>query len=252
MGKPIILYDNRYLDGTITATDTAPDYDFNNIKDLRTYTFWKADSSGTKYITVDCGSTKSADSLGIIGHNLGTAAAIVSVETSDDNITYTERLAGFTPTNDKALLHTFIPASARYWRTKIVTTAVAPQIAVALIGKRLTFERHLQGSFDPTPEKIEGQSKRGKTGNLLGSVVYYHSMKMRADFRNITPAWIRDTFKPAWDEHLSLLKPFFFAWDPENHADEVFLVKITDKFELRMPYEGVRRSLRLQFEGVKE
>lgn len=252
MGKPILLYDNRFLDGTITATDTAADYDVNNIKDLRTYTFWKAASAGTKYLTVDCGSGKSADSLGIIGHNLKTASAVISVESSADNIAWTERLAGFTPADDRAVLKTFTAVSARYWRMKIVTTTVAPQLAVVMLGQRLTFERYLQGPFDPAPEKIEGDSQRSKTGNLLGSVVYYHSMKISAGFKNVTPTWIRDTFKPAWDIHLSLLKPFFFAWDPESHSDEVFFVKVPENFELRLPYEGVRRSLSLEFEGVKE
>jgi hypothetical protein len=252
MGKPILLYDNRFIDGTITATDTAADYDVNNIKDLRAYTFWKAASAGTKYLTVDCGSEKSADSLGIIGHNLFTAGAMLSVESSSDGSVYTERLAAFTPSSDKTVLKTFSSVSARYWRIKIVTATVAPQLAVVMLGQRITFERYLQAPFDPAPEKIEGDSQRSKTGNLLGSVVYYHSMKISADFKNVTPAWIRDTFKPAWDGHLSLLKPFFFAWDPESHPDEVFFVKVPENFELRLPYEGVRRSLRLEFEGVKE
>lgn len=252
MGKPILLYDNRFLDGAVTATDTALDYNANNIKDLRTYTFWKAASAGTKYITVDCATSKSADSLGIIGHNFKTANATVSIESSTDNITWTQRLAGFIPSSDTAFMKTFTSVSARYWRIKIVTASVAPQLAVALLGAKLTFERYLQGPFDPTPEKIEGDSQRSKTGNLLGSVVYYQSRKISADFKHLTPNWVRDTFKPAWDSYLSQLKPFFFAWDPDNHPDEVFFVKLPENFELRMPYDGPRRSLRLDFEGVKE
>ena len=120
MQTPIILYDNRLTDGTPAATDTAAGYDILNILDLRTYTQWKAASSGTKYITIDCGSAKSADCLAVIGHNLYTAGATVSVESSSDNATWTQRLAGFTPTSDKAFMKLFVSASARYWRIKII------------------------------------------------------------------------------------------------------------------------------------
>ena len=51
MSNPIILYDNRFADGALSATDTESGYDVNNIKDLRAHTFWKAASPGTKYIT---------------------------------------------------------------------------------------------------------------------------------------------------------------------------------------------------------
>jgi len=160
-------------------------------------------------------------------------------------------LSGLIP-DDTAFLRNFTKTAAKYWRIGVNTPGAQAQLAVVMLGERLIFERYLQAPFDPAPEKIEGDTQRSKTGNLLGSVVYYHSMKISADFKNVTPAWIRDTFKPAWDSHLSMLKPFFFAWDPENHTDEVFFVKVPENFELRMPYDGVRRSLRLEFEGVKE
>ena len=51
MSNPIILYDNRFEDGDLSATNTAAGYDVNNIKDLRTHTFWKANAAGTLYIT---------------------------------------------------------------------------------------------------------------------------------------------------------------------------------------------------------
>lgn len=102
---PVILYDNRYNDGTPTATDSASGFSILNIKDMRPYTFWKGASAGVKYLTINCGSAKSADLLGIIGHNLGTIGSNVVLQSSSDNFAadiktvHAERV-----TNDKAIV----------------------------------------------------------------------------------------------------------------------------------------------------
>ena len=48
--NPVILADNRFLEGTPTATDTATGYDVLHIRDLRTFTSWKGATAGTKYL----------------------------------------------------------------------------------------------------------------------------------------------------------------------------------------------------------
>lgn len=255
--KPVILFDNRFVDAAPTATTTAPGYDVLNIRDWRTYTFWQAMYDGVDYLTVDCGSAKSADALGIIGHNLGSAVATVSVESSDTGAwagEQVERLSHFTPWSDACLLKLFAPASARYWRIKLFTfLSIAPKIAVVCLGSRLTMEKYIQGSFAPDPEKIEGESNRSRGGgHLLGSVMRYHARNIKAQFQHITPAWYAGTFKPAWDAHISRLKPFFWAWDLTNHPDHVYLAKVPDSFELSAPYDPWRRSLSLELESVKE
>jgi hypothetical protein len=252
--KPKILY-NSILDGaTLSATDTASGYDVNNIIDLRPYTLHKFNAPGTKYITADCGSAVSADALAIVGHNLKTAAATVSVEYSSDNFAgdINVALAGFQPDDDTALLKEFTTQSARFWRIKIVTAAVAAQIGVALIGAILTFQRSASGNFDPDRQKIYAASKKSKTGNLLGIVTKYLERDITLVFKRLTPAWISGTFLTAWDNHLRACKPFILAWDITNHASEVYLVRIPENFTLSMPYDPVRRSLTLKMTGVAE
>jgi len=252
--KPKILYGSILEAATLAATDTAAGYDVNNIIDFRPYTLHKFNASGTKYITADYESAVTVDALGIVGHNLGTAEATVSVEYSSDNFSadVNEALAGFQPANDRALLKEFTPAEAQYWRIKIVTAATAAQIGVALLGEVLTFERWLSSGFDPDALKIVASSETSKTGNMLGATLSYVTRNIAMSFQNITPGWISDTFKAAWDAHLELLKPFLLAWEITNHADEVYFVRIPENFALKMPYNPVRRSLTLTMTGVKE
>jgi hypothetical protein len=66
MANPLVLYDNRFEDGTPTATDTAAGYNVLNIRDWKTYTFWKGTAADPMYLTVDCG----AGSITTTGANL--------------------------------------------------------------------------------------------------------------------------------------------------------------------------------------
>src|SRR4030066_1818739 len=116
MMEPIILADNRLLDGPPTATDTATGYDVLFIRDYKTFTSWKGASAGTKYLAGACATAKSADCIAFVNHNFGTGAALVSVESSDNGTDWVERITQFAVTTDKAALRTFASASARYWR----------------------------------------------------------------------------------------------------------------------------------------
>lgn len=249
--KPIILFDSRFLEGTPTATDTATGFSVLNIRDYRTYTFWRAASAGTKYITVDCATAKTADCLAVISHNLNTAAALVSVESSPDNSVWTNRLAEFTPTSNRAFMRLVTSVSARYWRIKIVTASVAPQLAVAMLGTRFEFARYLQAGFDPAPERINARSTKSKAGHLLGTTVDYYELEISAMWENLTASWVASSFMPVWS-NIKTCRPFFWAWNIDNYPSDIYYVRIPDDHHLTMPFDPVRRSLRLNMVGVAE
>lgn len=287
--NPVVLADNRFLDGTPTATDTATDYSALNIRDLREFTSWKAASSGTKYLTVDCGSAVPADTLAIKKHNLGTASASVSVESSDNGSSWTERLAPFTPSNDKALMklipeaegatagvytetgssgvHTetsapgaladipsSVAVSARYWRVKIVTASVAAEIAVCMLGERITFPYPPDGPYVPASSSVEADTTKGKTGIRLGSVVRFKPYKISPRWSNLARAWVESYFLPFWDDYASNLDSFFYAWDLDAYPSDVRFVSVPEShsFETPLSVLAYYDSIPLPMEGVKE
>ncbi|MDI9562516.1 MAG: hypothetical protein QM235_15225 [Pseudomonadota bacterium] len=254
MQTPIILYDNRLTDGTLVATDTETGYDVLNLIDLRPYTFWKAASHGTKYITVDCGAAKSADCLAIIGHNLYTAGATVSIESSPDNSSWTVRLAGFTPTSDKAVLKTFTSASAQYWRIKIVTAAVAAYMAVALLGVKIQFEYPPNTPYVPYAETPAADVERSKNGHILGVATYSPVLRIQPQFSLVSRTWLDTYFIPFWQNYARLFKPFFFVWDLDTYPSDVFFTSIDDDMPLETPFSVLTYvdTLTLKLRGVKE
>lgn len=194
--KPKHLRDNRFLDGTPTATDTDSDsqYDVLNIKDWRYYTLWKAGGSGTKYLYPNA--TGNFDSLFLMNHNLNTANATVSVEYSATGAwagEELEALAGFTPPDDYAIIKTMTPRDA-YSRIKIVTAAVTPYIGIALLGEIFTWEKYPHGNFDPNTEKIKAETNKSMAGYPLGTIVDYYEHPLNISFRRLTPSWVTNTF----------------------------------------------------------
>lgn len=261
MQTPIILYDNRFLDGAITATNTAPGYDVNNIKDLRPYTWWAAVGLVAQYITVDCGSVKSANCIAMIGHNLSAAAGGVVVQSSLDNITWSTMLAAFVPASDKAFLKKLVPSpdpaapcTGRYWRIVIVAPTVAPHIAVVFLGTMMQFEYPPDAPYVPYTETPVADVERSKNGHILGVSTYLPALQLQPQFSNINRTWLDAYLIPFWQTHARLLKPFFFAWDLDTYPADVFFVSIDDESALETPFSllSLVDSITLKMRGVRE
>lgn len=258
MQDPIILYDNRLEDGTPIASSTASGYDVLNLKDFRDYTYWKANNTTTPcYITVDCGSAQDADCLGILKHNFNTISASISVECSSDNFSgdTTVALSAFSPSSDLVIFKTFTNQNKRYWRLKINgSLSAAPYMAVLMIGKKLDVPFPLKAPFSPAVEGIEAETSRSKTGHILGTVLKYRSISIKATIIRPTWTWMFNTFKPVWDSHISQLKPFFWAWDYDDYPNDVYLVvwKKSSKYKTPLSILTELDTFTFDMEGIVE
>lgn len=257
MSLPLILYKNIFSAIT-TATDTASgDFSPANITDYRTYTFWKAASTGTKYLTVDNGADVAADTICIIGHNLGLAGATVSVESSATGAwagEEIERLAGFVPADDYAVCKIFTQATARYWRVKIISATTIPQIAIINLGARMDFPVYPNVPFTPVTEKVKATVQRSKGGHLLGVSTYYSEMMIKAKFTYPPMSFIDGDFQDFWRDHGRELRPFFWVPNLTEWPSKVYFVRFPARARHGVKQSDVTNadSLSLSFEGVVE
>jgi hypothetical protein len=252
--NPVILADNRFLDGTPTATDTEPGYDVLNIRDLKEFTFWKAASPGTKYLTVNCDAAIGADSIGIYKHNLGSALAAISVESSSNGTDWTERLAQFSPSDDKAILRTFTGVLAQYWRVKIVAVGISPQVAILLLGERITFPFPPETPYSPLVSMVEAEAPRSKEGIPLGAIVRFKPYTIRPRWNHVARAFVETYFLPFWNDYASNLSPFFWAWDLDVFPNDVRFPSVPADHNLETPVSVLAYydSIALPMEGTKE
>lgn len=195
-----------------------------------------------------------ADAVAMIGHNLASEEILYSVESSDNNTDWTERLAPTWASSNRAQCAVFTQATARYWRVKLAAGTAAPSIGELILGPRLAFEFPADAPYIPFTEKVVATSATGKTGNLLGSVVQFIALDLSARFSHVSRVWALETFLPFWDDHASRLLPFFWAWDLTTFPTHVFFVRMDAGASQAMPLSisTMVDSLVLSMQGVKE
>lgn len=251
---PQILYDNRFADATPTATDTAAGFFAASIADWRGYTFWQGASAGQKYLTVDCATAKVADCLAIFGHNFATAAADVTVDSSDNGSTWTNRQAAFTPDDDTTFVISFDSAAARYWRVGINTAAVVAQCAVVCLGVAVTMPDYPDAPYTPFNEEAMFERSRSKAGHILGVTRQYLSESFSPTFSVILKTWVDTYLRPFWRNHASHGLPFFYAGNSEGTGTDCHFVTLSDSYR----FTGSQGdslyldSITLDMEGVVE
>ena len=235
---------------TIVSTPGGTTYNWESIESGFNYN----DAAGYTYKISEA---DYADTLGIMGHNLGTAEALVSVESTDDESTWTERLAAFTPDNDYAILKTMTSFRAASKRLKIVTAATAPYIACALLGVRLEFAHGISivdGPISPWRFGIIASSQISKTGNLLGNIIRYKPINISVTIPTDLYTWVNENYWPFWRDHGSNLDPFLYAPDLTTFTDKIFWLRLTKEsaFDPYMLMKDRVDGYTFEMEGVLE
>lgn len=217
-GLPLILWDNRFKDATPVASSTAAgDYNVLNLRDWRPFTWWKPAAIPAHVTTPDLGAPVAADSLFVYGE-----PGIYEARSSTDGFAANNTLRGTVTLNQFGLgFVTWTSVAAQWWRLTVPSGA-APNVAIAAIGAKLEFPRRVLRPFDALTHQARGQVNESEEGNPLGAVDAFDAWEQPIQFGNIDRGWVSDTFRPAWRAHLKN-EPFAFAWDPVDHADEIYL-----------------------------
>lgn len=228
---PVILADNRFLDGLPTATETAPGYDVLNIRDGRSYTKWRANAPGSIYINIDCGQVRSADHFGIQGHNLGTSGTSASLESSDTGVGgWTGRVSSFIPSSDRPVLKSFGQAAARYWRIGLSGGVLAPEIAIAMPGVGIVFPRYPEAPYAKIQFRQETDRVLSKAGQLIGLINRFKEFRANPTWTHIEASFVDNQLYPFVRDYGASGSPFIWSWDPLYHPDEVFLARLRPGF----------------------
>ena len=254
----VILFDNRFLDGLPTAQYTATGYSALNVRDGRTYTSWKSTQAGVQYLTVDCGTPKSADTVALAGTNFkGLSGTYIAVESSDNGTNWTSRLSAYElpySSRNRAYLKTFGAAQARYWRVMIQTSSVPPEVAILILGMRLGFPRAPDAPFAPVEAKRIVDASRSKAGQLIGVTSRYTELSISPRWTTIEFDFVENEMLPFFRDYAGGMSPFFWVWDIFNRPDEVYLVRLSNS-HVHNPKKATGlfyESFSLDMEGVIE
>lgn len=237
--KTLFLGENRFENGTLTATGTSSGYSVNNILDRRAYTKWKAAAHTTNYININHGGpTYAITTCAIFNHNFYSNSAVVTLECYDAYLLDWVNYGAFTITKDGSTsMHFASTTFGLQWRIKIVTSSGAlPEFACALLGSAIEFPIGPDSphtDFEEMPLKESGNSK---TGNLLGSVYrgseFYFSLTFSLLTRTFADANLLNNW---WPNYGKTGLPFIYIPDYNYDDEEVYLVRTTDEYRYKTP-----------------
>jgi hypothetical protein len=263
MAKPLILFENDiWENGTLTETSEVANFPHENMLDWRMSTpdRWKATSTATQELDCDIGAATGQPTCAAIGgHNLSTVSATWRVLYSDNGSSYTEAFSAQAPADDLPQMQTFTMGSAhRYWRLEIAgSPTAAAQIGVFTLGRELEFESGPQADLDPYGFEVMRDQNRNEHGSFLGSNVRHIGKRFNVNYGEpgMTVSGFYDKSGINFDDdfvpHLEAAKPFWFAWNLDVDATEVYLC---DSRDVRMPWVGttLRRGLQMTLTGYRE
>lgn len=223
LSHPMVGWHNQVAFNNVTAESAAAGHPATNLANPSTANRWLSASTAEQLVTVTDldGQT---DYVGIARHNFGSAGVIVSVEaiTGEPGAVWETIHPGLLPANDGPIMLPFEPGFHIGVRLRLVPDAIAPSMAVLFVGKSLVLQRSMQAGFTPITDARENDLVTGwaHAGELLGAIIEGSSSSNNAEIKALEPAWYREAMAPFVDAG-NAGEPFFFAWDPEHHPDEV-------------------------------
>lgn len=239
---------NIMRNGDVSVSSTATSFSALALENNFTNEAWRSDGvDGT--ITVDAGSATNVDYVGIAAHNLGDTQHAIEVQYSFDDSTWVT-VDDFTVPDNSPIMALFSRISARYWRVRFVGGNEPPQVAILYIGEALAMQRPIYGGHGPVTlnRSISKQSSITESGQFIGNIVKRRGQTTTYDWSNLSADWYRENFDPFAEYSLSA--PFFIAWRPADHPDEVAFAMATD--QPRPQNQGVRdlMSVSMQVRGL--
>lgn len=220
--NPRVGWHNIATADNLSADEEADGYPVANLANQQTYPLarWKGESTAEQYVYVTASATN-LDYWGIARHNLGTTGATVQLEGSDDGVTWVPISLEVSPGNDKAVMLVFTPVSYQRWRLHITPGSAAPEIAVFNLGTVLTMQRRIYVGHTPIRFGRQRTSVTGRSeaGQFMGRRTRREFLASGAEFKNLTPDWVRAYLDPFLEASAELC--FFWAWRPGDYPQEI-------------------------------
>lgn len=224
----MVLYRNVLAEGVLTSGAVADGGYVENLLGPQTFDFWEPSFiTGSGGATCVLAEPMTADCAAIIGHNLASVGAQVSIQHRPVGGAWTDpATARITPETNEDILFLFPERIAEAYRVWITipageTAPVRPVISIAMIGQRLLIPGGVRAGYTPvnlapnietTPHMSRGGQFLGVTHNIMGASTHIPlAMQERG--------WIENEARP-FIEHYNKGLPFVWASCPQLMPDD--------------------------------
>ncbi len=244
-----MIYRNKIKDAEVTSTSFVDGCEAFYLKDERTFSKWKSKSETGGELKIKFSVPTYISAISLIGHNLGSVKASVTIEKSSDGMSYDTVLDAFKVKSNTAIVkilekselktallsedgtpllgeggspfysETGSDITSQYWRIKIISTG-APEISVLYFGEYFHFEYPPEIPTVPISESIVSESAVSEGGHLLGTDFRYVKKTANYRFADLSREWYDNEYLKFLN-YAKKLNPFVFAWDLENRKNDV-------------------------------
>jgi len=221
-----IGWDNALFSASWSASSQEADFPPEALGNAMTVRRWRATADPSS-VTASF-SPQKINYVGIAAHNL--RGANVSLELDGETI------ASFSPTGDQAIMILFEAKTAT--EIKLTISGVTAEIGVIYAGQVLAMDRPFYSGHTPVrlARTTVTRPRQSESGEFLSMTRRRRGFETSATWRHLPDDWYRENFDP-FVEHVTTL-PFFFAWNPDEHPDDVVYAWTSD--EIRPTYMGIR------------
>lgn len=230
-GSLHVGYNDLSNDATITASSAATDWPVDGLKTWLPKDRWKSADSTNQAITVDLGSQKTVNSIGLYKHNLGTIGATLTFQYSSDGSSWSDARSQLAPSDNSTIFRVFDSRDRRYWRVKIDGISDQAVIGVLFVGESMRWHSGVQDGFAPPGLDFNDDilNSQSQGGEFIGRRVIVLGGRTELVLRWAPPSWVRNTYRPFLDH--ARVKPFFLGWNVENYPQEVAYCWTDDRIE---------------------
>lgn len=221
---PLVLWETLVTRTNVAADSAEVAYPASNLANPNTNLRWQSASTASQQITIS-DLDGEIDCLAIARHNFGSGAIeVTEIEgiTADlgavwESIFGPQQLADDTPAMFRFAKDFYVGI-----RITLTPDATAPQCAVLFCGELMAIKPGISPGYIPLSRalQIDLFNGRAERGEYLGSIVDGATLSSRATVPSIDPDYYDEVLKP-FVYAANRGSPFFFAWAPEHHADEV-------------------------------
>jgi len=223
LSHPMVCWQSQVRFGNVIADSAAVGYPATNLANPSTANRWLSSTAVEQLVTVS-DLDGQIDHVAIARHNFGSGDVTVSVEalTGEPGADWEVVHPGALPANDAPIVLRFAPGFYIGVRLRLVPDDVPPTMAVLFVGLGLVLQRSMQAGFTPITDAEDTDLVTGwsQSGEHLGAIVDGSTSSNTAALKALDPIWYREAMRP-FVQAANKGAPFFFAWDPANHPDEI-------------------------------
>lgn len=256
--NPRIGYHNIITSTNISSDEADASYPLFNLTNPATYLRWRGESDGEQSIVINLGSSETVNYFGLAAHNLGSIGATIVLQKSEfvgspATETWTDISTERMLANDNAFVEEFENVTANKYRLLITPQngSDPPEIGILYVGRILRMQRRIYVGHQPITlsRRTIVSSGRSESGQFLGRVRRSQYLETTANFRHLTPTWVRNYFEPFMQSAETV--PFFWAGRPGDYPDEVAFCWLTEDPKPTNQLANGFMSVDISIQGVR-